>query len=336
MKIEKDKSLLNLNSFGLDVKAERFAEFCSEDELKQILNDFSDDENILILGGGSNILFTKDYKGIVLKNSIEGIKIENETNEYVLLKVGGGVIWDEFVKYCVEKGFGGTENLSLIPGTVGASPIQNIGAYGVELEDVFFSLEAIEIASQNKKIFNKDECGFGYRNSIFKNELKNKYVITNVFFSLSKKPKLNYTYASLKNEIESLGRNKITITDIRKAVIKIRQSKLPDPDETGNAGSFFKNPELDKKEFEKIQIEFPDIPFYEVGTKIKLPAAWLIDKSGLKGIKKGNVSTFPTQPLVIINNGQASGMDIWNFAMFIKEQVYKKFKIELTPEVNII
>lgn len=336
MQIEKNKSLKAYNTFGIDVKAKQFAEFHSQDELKEILNHFHNEKNLLILGGGSNILFTKDFQGLVLKNSIGKIEIENETEEDVIVKAGGGVVWDDFVGYCVQHGFGGVENLSLIPGTVGAAPIQNIGAYGVELQDVFYSLEAFNIETTERKIFNRDECRFGYRNSVFKNELKNKYIIAVVRFHLSKIHKLNYTYTSLKNEIEMLDKNEITIEDIRNAVIKIRKSKLPDPNELGNAGSFFKNPELTKSEFEDVRDKHPEIPFYESGEKIKVPAGWLIEKAGLKGIRKGETGTYPKQALVIVNYGKADGGEIKNLAMFIKETVYDKFKIELNPEVNII
>jgi UDP-N-acetylmuramate dehydrogenase len=338
MKVVKNISLKNLNTFGVDVKSKYFVEVYSEEELKQALNSKEYfNHKKLILGGGSNILFTKDFDGLVIKNSISGIKLLNLDNNRVIVEAGAGVIWDELVKYCTDKNIGGIENLSYIPGTVGAAPIQNIGAYGQELEETFYELNGIYIDSCKTKKFNKSECSFSYRNSIFKNELKNKFIITSVRLKLNKNHNVNLSYNPVKEEVEKRNIKHPTIKNIRDIVIDIRKSKLPDPVEIGNAGSFFKNPVITKEKFKALKKEYPDCKhFFVDDDNVKIPAAWLIEKCGWKGKRIGNAGTHKVQPLVIVNYGNASGKEIYEISTIIKNDVKTTFDITLKNEVNIL
>jgi len=338
MKLLQDHSLKKLNTFGVDVKAKLFAEVFSEEELVELIGDKKNKpERKLILGGGSNILFTKDFEGMIIKVSISRINVTEENDESVLIESGAGVIWNELVKYCVERNYGGIENLTLIPGTVGAAPIQNIGAYGQELADTFDSLSGIFVKSGEKKIFSKSECRFAYRSSIFKEELRNEFIITSVKLKLSKQLRLNTTYKTLNEYLSRKGIANPTIKDVSNAVAEIRRSKLPDPGKIGNAGSFFKNPEINHETFEELKLEFSDIvSFPSESGKIKISAGWLIEKCGWKGKRVGDVGTSPDHALVICNLGNATGTEIMEFAMRIKEEVANKFGIKLEEEVNII
>jgi UDP-N-acetylmuramate dehydrogenase len=338
MKIEKNISLKNLNTFGVDIKSKYFVEVYSEEELKQVLNteEYSNHQK-LILGSGSNILFTEDFDGLVIKNSIPGIKLFDEDNNNVILEAGAGVNWEELVQYCVNRNYGGIENLSYIPGTVGAAPIQNIGAYGQEIEERFCELNGIYIDNCKTKIFNKSECNFSYRNSIFKSELKNKFIITSVRLKLNKNPNVNLSYNQVKEEVAKRNIKHPTIKNIREIVIDIRKSKLPDPNELGNAGSFFKNPVITKERFNILKQKYPKLKYFYVDENIiKIPAAWLIEKCGWKGKRLGNSGTHKMQPLVIINFGGASGKEIYEISTMIKNNVRKTFDITLENEVNIL
>ena len=337
MKILSFFDLTRYNSFGVKAEASLFVEVREPEEFAWILsNEIAKTNKILILGGGSNILFTKNFEGLIIHNNCKGIEIINSNENTALVKVAGGEIWHEFVEFAIENKLGGIENLSLIPGTVGAAPIQNIGAYGVELKEVLVSLEAIEIATGKVRSFTNEECQFGYRNSIFKNELKDKYIITSVLFRLTKHREVNTSYGAIKHVLKEKGIEKPTIKDVSTAVIEIRRSKLPDPKEIGNAGSFFKNPVIDKIDFEALKIEFPDIPGYPSADKVKVPAAWLIDQCGWKGYKKGEVGVNKLQPLVLVNYGSGSGTQLYELAMEIKESVVLKFGIILEPEPRVI
>ncbi len=338
MKVVENISLKNLNTFGVDVNSKYFVEIYSEEELKQVLNseEYSNQQK-LILGGGSNLLFTKDFNGLVIKNSISGIKLLDEDSNKVIVETGAGVIWDELVKYCIDKNIGGIENLSYIPGTVGAAPIQNIGAYGQELEETFYELNGIYIDSCETKNFNKSGCSFSYRSSIFKNELKNKFIITSVRLELNKNPNVNLSYNPVKEEAEKRNIKHPTIKDIREIVINIRKSKLPDPVEIGNAGSFFKNPVIAKEKFKVLKKEYPDLKHFFVDEdNVKIPAAWLIEKCGWKGKRIGDAGTHEKQPLVIVNYGNASGKEIYEISTMIKIDVKTNFDISLENEVNIL
>jgi len=331
-------SLKNLNTFGVDVRAGYFTEIFSEIELEQILNyDEFKESNKFILGGGSNVLFTKDYDGLIIKNFIQSIRIIDENEKYVIVRAGAGVNWDDLVKHCVEKNWGGIENLSLIPGTVGAAPIQNIGAYGQELKNVFYNLEGVFIESGEKKICEISECNFDYRESVFKGDLKDKFIITKVSLKLSKKPEINISYPSVQEEIQKRKISKPSIEDIRKIVIDIRTSKLADPKIIGNAGSFFKNPVISINKFGNIKEKFPDLISHPVDKlNVKLPAAALIEKCGWKGKRVGNCGCYEKQPLVIVNYGGATADEILNLASSIKSSVEEKFEISLEPEVNLV
>lgn len=338
MKVVKNIPLKNLNTFGVDVKSKYFVEIYSEEELKRVLNseEFPNQQK-LILGGGSNILFTKDFDGLVIKNSISGIKLLDEDSNKVIVEAGAGVIWDELVKYCIDINIGGIENLSYIPGTVGAAPIQNIGAYGQELEETFYELRGIYIDTCEIRNFNKSECSFSYRNSIFKNELKNKFIITSVRLKLNKNPDVNFSYNPVKDEVENRNINHPTIKDIREIVIDIRKNKLPDPVEIGNAGSFFKNPVITKEKFKSLKEEYPNLKHFFVDEyNVKIPAAWLIEKCGWKGKRIGDAGAHKIQPLVIVNYGNASGKEIYEISMMIKNDVKRTFNITLENEVNIL
>jgi UDP-N-acetylmuramate dehydrogenase len=336
--IAENVSLKSYTTFGIDVNARYFAEVISEDQLCQLLRQFDFSQiRLLIMGGGSNMLFLNNFDGLVLRNQIKGLDIVNENDQQVYLKAGAGENWHQVVIWAVEHQYGGIENLSLIPGTAGAAPIQNIGAYGVELKDVFVSLEAIEIATGTKQIFNKEACHFGYRNSVFKNELKGKFIITSITLSLNKNPQLNTTYGAIQAELNKNPSTPLTVKSVSDAVIAIRKSKLPDPLITGNAGSFFKNPEIEPEQFQQLQHVFPDLPHYPGnGGKIKIAAGWLIEQCGWKGFRKGDAGCHDKQALVLVNYGNATGSEILQLARNIQESVYQKFNINIEPEVNII
>ncbi len=337
MKILKDISLKTYNTFGIDVTSKAFAEIFSEDELIILLNlpEWKNKKK-LVIGGGSNILFTDNFDGLVIKISIPGIEIINEDQDFVYIKAGAGVNWNDLVNFCVDKNYGGIENLSLIPGTVGAAPIQNIGAYGQELKEVFYSLSGILIEKSEEKVLYKNDCKFGYRESIFKNELKDKFIITYVILRLYKKPVINLSYDAVRNEIEKLKLENITIKEISKIVSEIRIKKLPDPKKIGNAGSFFKNPEVDEKKFMELKNEFPELSGRKTSNqKYKLAAGWLIEKCGWKGKQIKNSGCHTNQSLVLVNYGNATGSEILELAEQIENSVMAKFGITLQKEVNI-
>jgi UDP-N-acetylmuramate dehydrogenase len=337
MKILTNHSLENYSTFGIDVKAKLFVEINSVDEINLLLRskDFINEPKF-ILGGGSNLLFTKDYDGLICKISIPGINVIEEDDQKVLIEAGAGVLWDDLVSYAIENNYGGIENLILIPGTVGAAPIQNIGAYGQELAETFHSAIGVLLESGETKTFIKDECKFGYRDSIFKNEWENKTIITSVRLKLNNNPKAQLSYHEVKNEIENQNIINPTIKDVSRLITTIRRAKLPDPNELRNAGSFFKNPVIPLEKYKSISDTYPDLKCYPVDDdNVKIPAAWLIEKCGLKGKRKENVGTHKNQPLVIVNYG-ASGKEVLDFATMIIESVNEMFSISLEFEVNII
>ncbi len=338
MEIRENFSLKKYNTFGLDVSAKLFIEIFSEDELFEVLEDNKIESSLkFFLGGGSNVLFKDNYDGLVIKNSIPGIKIVEENSDSVLIEIGAGEIWNDVVNFALERNFGGIENLVLIPGTAGAAPIQNIGAYGMEFKNTFKSLEGIFLEDLSKRSFSNDECKFAYRNSIFKNQLKDKFVITSINLRLNKNPGLNLEYGNVKEEIEKLKLENITIKDVANLISKIRMEKLPDPKIFGNAGSFFKNPEISTKKFDEISSKYSELKGYPAGEdKVKISAAWLIEKSGWKGKRIGNVEAYFKQPLVLINLGNAESSEVINFAGQIKKSVFELFGITLTEEVNVI
>lgn len=331
MKIINNCPLKERHTFGMDVKADRLIEFANEDELKSALTGAV--KPLLFMGGGSNLLFLNNYSGTVLHSVIDNINIVAEDDNSVSVRVGSGVVWDDFVAYCVEKGWWGVENLSLIPGEVGASAVQNIGAYGVEVKDVLQSIEAISVDDLSKRIFTNAECNYAYRDSIFKKSLKGKYVITYVTYRLSKKANPNIGYGALKSV---LAENP-SLKEIRDAIIAVRNSKLPDPKVYGNAGSFFMNPVIPMEQFVALQSRYPDIPSYPASDGyIKVPAGWLIEKSGWKGKSLGNAAVYEKQALVLINRGGATGMEIKHLADTIIEDIKEIFGITLHAEVNYI
>jgi UDP-N-acetylmuramate dehydrogenase len=335
MQLTENFSLKSYNTFGIHVMAKYFSAFANTNELAAILENKNDHK--LILGGGSNILFTKNYDGLVLKNEIAGIEKIKEADAHVYVRAGAGVGWHEFVLYCINNDFAGVENLSLIPGSVGASPMQNIGAYGVEIKDVFHELEAYNIEDKKLITFSKNDCAFGYRESIFKNKYKGHFVITSVTFQLNKIPKYNTSYGAIETELEKMGVQSLSIKAISDAVINIRQSKLPDPKIIGNAGSFFKNPTIQNTQFEKLQHEFPNIVGYAVGdNETKLAAGWLIEQCGWKGYRKGDAGCHEKQALVLVNYGNAIGEEILQLSEKIIDSVKLMFDVELHREVNIV
>lgn len=336
--VKENVDLKSYNTLNISVRARYFASIESESQLKEILrHPKTEGLKIMVLGGGSNVLFADDFDGLILHIEIKGREAVKENDEYVWLKIGAGENWHQTVRYCVEKGWGGIENLSLIPGTVGAAPIQNIGAYGVELEEVFEWLEAVDIEGRETRRYKKGDCNFGYRDSIFKEELKGVVIVTNVVLKLSKNPELNTSYGAIQSELEKRNIGEPTIRDISDIVIDIRNSKLPNPDLLGNAGSFFKNPIVENDVYERIKMEYPEVPGYEMGDqKTKVPAGWLIEEAGWKGKVVGNTGTYKQQALVIVNHGGATGGEILNLANQIKESVEEQFGIALVPEVNIV
>ena len=331
MEFNHNHPLKNLNTFGISANAENFANFNSIEELKRLLKNAK--QPLMILGGGSNILLTQNIKGSILKNEIFGIDIIEEDNKSVTVKVGGGVVWHDFVLWSLERNLGGIENLSLIPGSVGAAPMQNIGAYGSEIKSVFKQLEAVNIESKELKIFENKDCQFGYRTSIFKTQLKNKFVICSVTFKLNKYPEFNTSYGAIEDELRDMG--EITsLKSISQAVINIRSRKLPDPSIIGNSGSFFKNPTISNIEFQSLKKDFPLIVGYPNGdNETKVAAGWLIEQAGWKGFRDGDAGVHKNQALVLVNYGNAKGKDILNLAKKIQDSVEQKFGIQLIPEV---
>ena len=332
MKEYNDYSLLNHNTFGMDVKAKRYVEYDSEEELKTLIPTLEGE--VLHMGGGSNLLFKGDFAGTVLHSAIRGIEIVEEKGDEVLVRVGAGEVWDDFVAWAVAQGLGGVENLSLIPGEVGASAVQNIGAYGVEAKDVIALVEAVELQNGQKRVFGTLECDYAYRQSIFKKQLKGKYAITYVTYRLQKKPQLKLEYGNIK---AVLGEKKnLTIADVRQAIIDIRNAKLPDPKVQGNAGSFFMNPVVSREKFLSIQKDYPNMPFYEVEGGVKIPAGWIIDQCGWKGKSLGRAGVHDKQALVLVNLGGATSDEIIALCETVCKDVYEKFGIEIHPEVNLI
>lgn len=327
-------SLKSYNTFGIDVKARHFCICHTKEEIKDLLSEFRND-SFLIIGGGSNLLFLSDFKGVVIAPCIQGIEVVEELGQTVTIRAGSGVVWDDLVAWCVEREYSGLENLSLIPGHVGASPVQNIGAYGVEAGDSITNVEGVFIQTGEDFRLSKAECQFGYRQSIFKNEFKNRCVITSVEFQLSKSQQVTLSYGHVRSEVEKLG--EINLVNIRKAIIAIRESKLPDPALTGNAGSFFKNPEVNEGLADSLKQQYNDLVIYPLQNgKVKLPAGWLIEKAGWKGFRRGAVGVHDKQALVLVNYGGATGNQILDLAHEIQASVHEKFKVSLEMEVNAI
>ncbi len=336
MKIQSNHSLKELNTFGIDVRAKNYVEAKSLTDLIQLCRANTADQ-LFFLGGGSNMLLTKDIESTVVKINLEGIEIIKENEDYVWIEVQAGENWHDFVLWSVQNDYGGLENLSLIPGNVGTTPIQNIGAYGVELKDVMSSCRTLDISSQKEQIFTNEECKFGYRESVFKNEFKNQYIITAVTFKLSKRNhQLKTSYGAIQEELNQEGITKPTIQDISRAVINIRNTKLPNPKEIGNSGSFFKNPIITKTQFQIIQSSHQNIPFYQVDENhFKVPAGWLIEKAGFKGVRYGDAGVHEKQALVLVNYGKATGLEIVRLAETIQKNVFELFQINIEAEVNI-
>ncbi len=337
MNIRENISLKQYNTFGIAANAKYFAEISSLTEVSEICSNkhFSKTDK-LILGGGSNILFTKDFDGYAVKNNFKGIDVDSDTEEQVFVKAGAGENWHNFVLHCIENNYAGIENLSLIPGNVGASPMQNIGAYGVEIKDVFHELEAFEIATQELVKFSAADCSFGYRESVFKNKYRNQFIITSVTFRLNKTPKFNISYGAIEQELENMGVKELTIAAISKAVCNIRSSKLPDPKQIGNAGSFFKNPVVSQEIHKRLKEEFPSLVAYASGSEVKLAAGWLIEQCGWKGYRKNDFGVHINQALVLVNYGNASGGELYKLSQEVMDSVYKKFGVSLEREVNIV
>jgi UDP-N-acetylmuramate dehydrogenase len=338
MEIRRNYSIKKMNTFRLDVSAKLFADVVTEGEMRTAIFAFEfKDTRKIILGGGSNVLFTGNPEAFVLRNCIKGIEIIKESRTDAFVKVGGGVVWHDLVLWCIEHNLGGIENLSLIPGSVGAAPIQNIGAYGVELKETFHELTAISLQSGVKKIFTNAECKFGYRDSVFKRELKNQFFISNVTLHLLKKPKVNTSYGAIEDELKAMNVKTPTIKDVSQAVINIRRSKLPDPAVIGNAGSFFKNPIVGEKEFSVLKKKHKGIVGYKTDDKqVKVAAGWLIEQCGWKGKKEGHVGMHEKQALVLVNYGKATGAELYEYARKVQESIKDKFGILLEMEVNVI
>ena len=337
MNIQNNYPLLAHNTFGMDVKASVFAEYASEEELKGILlQSLCPEGKWLHIGGGSNLLFTGDFDGMVLHSAIKGYEVVDETDDEVHVRVGAGEVWDDFVAYTVAQGWYGAENLSLIPGEVGASAVQNIGAYGVEAKDLIIEVETLEVASGTPRIFTNEECGYAYRESVFKKDLKGKYIVTRVVYRLKKMPSFRLDYGNVRAELEKRG-CELTLANVRQTIIDIRESKLPDPKVQGNAGSFFMNPIVSRSLFDSLLEEYPQMPHYEVDAeRVKIPAAWMIDQCGWKGKRLGNAGVHTKQALVLVNCGGATGQEIIRLSEEIQKSVFDKFGVRISPEVNFI
>jgi len=337
MKILNHFSLKNFNTFGIEANAKEFVAVHSIAELKSVLEDHKAKKKF-ILGGGSNMLLTKDIDALVIHIDLKGKKIVKENDDFVWVESQAGENWHEFVIWTIENDFGGLENMSLIPGNVGTTPVQNIGAYGVEIKDTLDSCSALKIDCLEMRTFTNAECHFGYRESIFKNEVKEQYIITSVVFKLTKRNhKISISYGDISAELDKLNSKTPSLIDVSNAVITIRQSKLPDPKVLGNSGSFFKNPIVLKSDFEKIHKEFPNMKYYEISaTEVKIPAGWLIEQAGFKGKRFGNAGVHINQALVLVNYGNATGQEILNVSKEIQKTIFKKFGIQIEAEVNII
>lgn len=339
---EYECSLLHYNTFGIDAKAACLMTYDDEDSLQEALSAARAEfpgRQMLHIGGGSNLLFLSDFDGVILHSAIKGIEVKSDTGESVLLRVGAGTVWDELVSYCVKAGYYGVENLSLIPGEVGASAVQNIGAYGAEAKDVIESVEGVALADGSPRVFQNAECGYGYRQSRFKTDWKGQYAITYVWFRLSRRFLPNIEYGGIRRALDECGidAGHVTADDVRRVVISIRKQKLPDPAEWGNAGSFFMNPVVSRTVYERLAAKYEGMPYYEVSPdKIKIPAGWLIEQCGWKGRSLGRAAVHDRQALVLINKGGATGADIVNLCRAIRADVKSKFDIEIYPEVNFI
>lgn len=338
MDIRENTSLKSFNTFGIDVAARYLATASSVDEFCTLIEDrrFAA-VPMMVLGGGSNVLFTGDYNGLIVMNRLDGISLEREDSNHYYVKAGAGVVWHELVMWCIEKGYAGLENLSLIPGSVGAAPMQNIGAYGVEMKDCFHHLEALNTETLEIERFSNEDCRFGYRESVFKRELKGQYIITSVTFRLNKKPVFHTQYGAIEKELETLGITELSIAAVSRAVINIRRSKLPDPKVLGNAGSFFKNPEITPEQKEALLAGYPEAVVYPLENgNFKAAAGWLIEKAGWKGKRVGECGVHQLQALVLVNYGAAKGREIFDLSTEILSDVESKFGIRLEREVNIV
>lgn len=336
--IKNNVSLKPYNTMAIDAKAQYFVDLNNESQISNLLTHGLLKKPIFILGGGSNILFTQDYAGLVIQNQLKGIEVLEDNFYNATVKVAAGENWHNFVLYCLEKGYGGLENLSLIPGTVGAAPIQNIGAYGVEAKECILAVEAYEISTAEKKTFSNSDCEFAYRDSIFKRKLKNQFLISSVTFKLHKFPKLNFMYGTLQETIQKMSFPKLSIKVVSDAVIQVRQAKLPDPAVLPNTGSFFKNPFIDKTLYKHLLKNFPTIPHYPTAQpeQVKIPAGWLIEQAGLKGQRFGTVGVYEKQALVLVNHGNGQADDIMSMVASIQKTVFEKFQIKLQPEVQLV
>lgn len=334
-----NQSLRPFNTFGIDAATHYFMEVDSVAALQNALQ-LPDIQGLplLVLGGGSNLLLTRNFEGFALKISLKGIELLHEDEQFYYVRTGAGENWHSFVQHSIANGWAGVENLSLIPGTVGAAPMQNIGAYGVELKDVFYELQALAVAEGSLHTFSHSDCRFGYRESVFKHEAKGKYIITSVTFRLRKTPQINVSYGAIRQTLEAMGISSPTIADVSSAVIHIRQSKLPDPAQLGNAGSFFKNPEIPKAQYDELKTRYPDLPGYptDYPDRMKVAAGWLIEQCGWKGKRTGNTGAHKDQALVLVNYGGASGAEIWQLAQQIQASVAERFGVQLQAEVNVV
>ena len=330
-------SLKSFNTFGIEAKAKNFVAVHSLDELKTVLVEHAAEPKF-ILGGGSNMLLTQDIEALVIHIDLKGKRILKEDDDFVWVESMAGENWHEFVLWTIDQNFGGLENMSLIPGNVGTTPVQNIGAYGTEIKDTFVSCDAMKIDDQTMRTFSKEDCRFGYRESIFKQEAKNQYIITSVVFKLTKRNhNINTSYGDITKELALQNVTVPTLKDVSNAVIAIRQSKLPDPKVLGNSGSFFKNPVISRSHFEKVQVQFPEIKFFEVSpTEVKVPAGWLIEQAGYKGFRKGDAGVHKNQALVLVNYGSATGQEILALSREVQQAVFDKYSIAIEAEVNVI
>lgn len=336
MMILRDYSLLSHNTFGMDVKASVFIEYASVEELKKVLNLYVKDSPWLHIGGGSNLLFTGDYSGVILHSAIKGYEVVREDTHEVVVRVGAGEVWDDFVAWVVEREWYGAENLSLIPGEVGASAVQNIGAYGVEAKDLIVEVGTVEVSTGKERVFKNEECGYAYRESFFKSSLKQQYLVTHVSYRLKKTPCYHLDYGNIRSELEKQG-DRLTLANVRQTIVNIREAKLPDPKMQGNAGSFFMNPIIFREEFEALLLDYPLMPHYEVDAEhVKIPAAWMIDQCGWKGKSLGRAGVHDKQALVLVNLGGAVGAEVIALSEAIQKSVYEKFGVNILPEVNFI